>query len=186
MATIILDIEIDQSQLRGLRRAVPRIMKRLLQDTAQEWHDSILRQHFVWTAARRYHHSPRSPFYRDVIKKRDGRGQGRYVDLWQRGKSRRYMWALYKVTGTQRRATLRMKAPIYFKHPFVGVVTDQKTGQQRRITKQPNKPKELTAIDTADRVHLRRFADRRLQRLLQHARMWAAAGGGGGGGGPRS
>jgi hypothetical protein len=59
-----------------------------------------------------------------------------------------------------------MTAPSYFDRPKLGSYTDPRTGQRKTITRQPNKPDEVTRVDPEDARDLREFAARRLQNAL--------------------
>ena len=161
---IVLDVKlIDTTGLKGGVRAISRIQREALRSTAEFWHQVILARHFSPGAAAGYHHASRSRVYKQIIKPKEGAGPGKYIDLLLKGRSRRAMQYLYTITGSKDRMTLRMQTPGYFTNPYVGTFNDPRTGKTKRITRQPDKVKEVTTIGSGDRQILRdHFADQLL------------------------
>jgi hypothetical protein len=167
MPAIILRTEIrNSSPIPGLGRGFARIRKQALRDVATFWHDELLPSHFGPSNRSRYQHEPREAFYLQIIKKQQGRGQGKYVDDVFSGKSMRFMMAFFQVTGTQNAMTVTMRPPGYFANPFEGTYTDPKTGKQKRISGQPDKPREVTTVDARDNDALAKFHAERLETLI--------------------
>lgn len=156
---------IDRSGLKGGARRIGQVQRLALRDTAETWHAQLLAKHFSPGAAAGYRFAARSRVYKEFIKPHEGTGQGKFVDLLLKGRARRSLQSLYSIVGSKDRATIRMQAPAYFTNPFVGTFTDPKTGKLKRITRQPDKVREVTAVGAGDRQILRdRFADRLLVR----------------------
>lgn len=139
------------------------IKKMSLQSVARFWLENIFPGHFTPGNQARYQMKPRSKFYKEVVKKIEGEGQGRFVDLLLKGKSKRWLRTSARITGTQERATLRMSGPAYFANPYLGRVhkeIETPSGTRRvidiNIRSQPDKPKELTTINESDRQAMRR------------------------------
>lgn len=168
---IILGMKIeDRSLIRGLGRRWTGIVKQSMLDMAAHWHRSIFPQHFGPSNRTLYQFQPRSQVYTKEIKPKAGVGVGRFRDEVLTGRSQRFMQAFVKITGTARKVTVRMNAPGYFTKPFIGTWIDEKTGETKRITRQPDKPDEVTRFSADDRRELREFMGERLQRRLQEAR----------------
>lgn len=161
---IVLGVKlIDSTGLKGGVRTIGRIQRDALRSTAEFWHQVILARHFSPGAAAGYHHEQRSRVYKQIIKPKEGSGPGKYVDLLLKGRSRRAMQYLYTITGSKDRMTLRMQTPKYFTNPYIGTFKDPRTGKAKRITRQPDKVKEVTTIGSGDRQILRdHFADQLL------------------------
>lgn len=168
--SIILGFEI---QMRGKllgkegRKAVRDSVKAGMIEAAWQWHAVILDKHFVSSNRGRYQHEKRTDVYLNFIKKMQGTGVGRFVDQIKTGKSRRFLKAFASVSGTARSVTLTMKPGRYFTNPFVGSFTDPRTGEQKRVTRQPDKVAELTRVHVQDARDLRDFAARKVANLLR-------------------
>jgi hypothetical protein len=169
---IVLGFEIvDRSFLRGIGRKVGRIQKESLLAVAEFWHKNLLPRHFTPGNRARYRLAPRSKFYLEKIKPRAGRGQGKFVDLELRGQSRRFMLTFATFTGSKDRITIRMKPPRYFANPFIGSYTDPKTGKTKRITRQPNKPDEVTRTNEEDLAKMRDVMRKKFLQLVTQAKQ---------------
>lgn len=149
---------------KGMQRRYAQLKREALREVAWFWHAKILERHFTPGNSSRYRMSARNRLYREVIKKKAGEGQGRFVDLQLKGRSLRWMKAFANVTGTQYQATLRMRPPGYFTKPFIGSFTDRTTGKVKRVTRQPDKPSEVKQISNDDRAMLTRFLRRGIVR----------------------
>lgn len=145
---------------RGMGKRFRAMKREALKEVAWFWHTNILERHFTPGNVSRYRMEARNRFYKEEIKKKQGEGQGRYVDLILKGRSLRWMKTFASVAGTATAATLRMKPPSYFTRPFIGTFTDPETGKQKRITRQPDKPAELKQVNSADRAAMVRFIRR--------------------------
>ena len=169
---IVLNTRIvDRSCVRGLGRGgLGRLQKQSLKAAAEDWHARTLPRHFTPGNMARYQIRKRSAFYLGIIKPRAGVGQGRFVDLVLKGRSKRFLQTFVTITGTKDRQTVRMKPPGYFTNPFVGSWTDPKSGRTRRITRQPDKPAETTRTNSEDRDRLRRVCETRLAALVRQAK----------------
>lgn len=168
MPLIALDVKIEkknyiwsQEFLRGKWGA---IKKESMRAVAQFYLEQIFPKHFAPGNKHQYQHDPRNPFYLDIVKRIEGEGDGKRVDLILKGKSRRWLRTSAKITATANRATLTMSGPSYFANPFVGRVEKQitgKNGRERTITinikKQPDKKRELQTISNQDREMLNNF-----------------------------
>jgi len=149
------------------------IKRTSLQTVARYWLENIFPRHFTPGNDSRYQMEPRNQFYKNVVKKQEGEGQGRFVDLLLKGQSKRWLRSSARITGTPTRATLYMQGPAYFANPYIGKlrkeVVDQKynarlgvmeEGRRRfieiNIRHQPDKPRELTTISEQDRQDMRR------------------------------
>lgn len=168
MPLINLDVKIDKKRWffsqEWLRGKWPSIKKTSMQAVAREWMRTIFDRHFTPGNESRYQMQPRNAFYKNVVKKQEGQGQGKYVSLLLKEQSRRWLRTSATVTATQDRATLRMQGPPYFANPFIGRMKKEvttKAGMKRvieiNIGRQPDKVKELTTINEADRETLREF-----------------------------
>lgn len=168
MAGVILGFRIRyRGAVKGLARHGAAIRKQVLRETAQYWHRAIFPRHFGNLNRSRYQLAPRGRFYLQVLKPRKGRGQGRFVDEVLTGASQRIMLAFFRVTGTSRSATVRAFPPTYFTNPFIGSFTDKKTGRLKHVTRQPDKPDEVTRFSGEDRAELRKFAAARMGALFR-------------------
>lgn len=182
MPAVILDMRvIDRSQFVGLSTTYAKIRRQAMLETAQRWHTEIFPAHFGGSNRQKYRLAPRKPLYLQKIKPQAGVGEGRFRDLVLVGRSQRALRNLVRITGTSNRVVVRMNAPGYFVRPFVGTWVDPKTGKRRSITRQPNKPDEVTRWDSFDRGRLRQIAARHLslgffRARQQAARNWATDG----------
>ena len=166
MPKMILAIEVsDKSGLKLLRKEINRIKKEALIETAQWFLKTKVPAHFGPANRRRYGHAPRNPLYAKEIKTRKGKGQGKHVDNTLTGRSARRAKYLSRVTGTSKTATLTVDVPTYFRRPFVGTYQKTVTGKDgktrqvtKRITKQPDKVKELLTLDERDKTDTRAYA----------------------------
>lgn len=165
---LILNMRIeDGSQFRGLTRRWPAIVKATMEATAEHWQKTIFPRHFGPRNRSDYGFEKRNDLYLNVIKKVEGEGEGKFRDEVLKGQSRRWLQTLYQVAGTAKRTTVRATAPTYFTKPFVGSFTDPKTGKQRVITRQPDKPDEVTRFNQADRDALEEFAWKQLKKEIE-------------------
>lgn len=153
-----------QNVPKGWGRRFAQIKRETLKQVAWQWHSNILERHFTPGNSSRYRMATRNKLYREVLKKEQGTGQGRFVDLILRGQSLRRMKHFATVTGSQYYATLSMSTPTYFTRPFIGTFTDPKTGRTKRVSRQPDKPGEVKQISNDDRQMLTRFARRGIVR----------------------
>lgn len=160
----------DRSLLRGLGRRFGQFRKQAMLDMAAFWHREVFPRHFGSSNRSAYGFAPRKPLYLDVIKRKKGSGVGRFRDLVLTGQSQRWMQAFVKISGTAQRVTVRMFPPRYFTNPFIGTYTDPRTGRVKRVTRQPDKPDEVTRFNAQDRRDLRLFVARRLQEQIDAAR----------------
>jgi hypothetical protein len=163
MPLIALEIFIEKPP-RGMRRRLRIVRREALREVAWHWHRNILQRHFSPGNSGRYRMKRRTQFYREVVKKVRGSGQGRFVDLLFSGRSLRWMKAFAGVTSFADRAVLTMRPPGYFTRPFIGSYTDPRTGQRKRITQQPDKRAELEQVSLADRREMVAFARRGILR----------------------
>jgi hypothetical protein len=169
---IIIGAEIENIRaLRGMGVRTAGVVKTTLRETAGKWHDDMLDGHFTPGNDSRYPLSQRTSWYLTRIKLRFGQGQGRWVLLKLSEKSQRWMRLFVRYSGTARQVTVTMRPPAYFGNPFIGSWID-KRGKVRRITRQPDKPREATEINSRDRDGLREFMGNRLR-----AKMGAAIAG---------
>jgi hypothetical protein len=155
----------NNSPIPGIGRKFPRLRKQTLQETAGFWHTKLLKPHFGPGNRSRFHHEPREPFYEQEIKRNLGSGQGKYVDNLLTGRSQRFMQAFFSISGSANAATLTMRPPRYFKFPFEGSFRTQ-DGETKHVSGQPDKVKEVTAIDERDVRALSEFHAKRLQALI--------------------
>jgi len=169
---VILGIQTeDQANLKDLRRKFKGFMKATLQTVAEFWHQQLLKKHFLTAARSKYAFEQRNEFYKDVIKKIEGVGEGKSIDLVLKGQSKRFMMAFPKHSGTSVRSTVTMRPPTHFTNPFIGTFTDPKTGKQKHISRQPDKVREVTGVVDEDRQALRAAAADKLQALIAEARQ---------------
>jgi hypothetical protein len=128
-------------------------------DVANEWYRKIFPKHFTRGAPAEYDYEPRSDFYLSVVKRFKGEGAGKQKGLLEylTGRSARQMKSFADVSGTARKATVKMHAPAYFTRPFIGTIPGRGKRKPRRITRQPNKPDEVTRTSDADKQKLREF-----------------------------
>ncbi|MBK8916462.1 MAG: hypothetical protein IPM64_17995 [Phycisphaerales bacterium] len=159
----------NNSPIPGLAREFARLRKQALRDTAEFWHEKLLRPHFGPSNRARFGHEAREPFYLQEIKRGLGRGQGKFVDDILTGRSMRFMLAFFTITGTSNAATLTMKPPGYFKNPFEGTFRAA-DGSTKRISGQPDKAAEVTTVDSRDAQSLSEFHAKRLEALIHAAR----------------
>ena len=131
------------------------------------WHRHILERHFNSSARGQYGYQPRSKRY-ERWKRKHGTGQGKFLDLWLTGQSRRWLLSSANVSGTAGRVTVRMRAPWYFMNPKGKIVNARSKKFSSRS--QPDKMKEVTTFNERDRQDIRKHSDVRLQFYLNQAR----------------
>ena len=182
MPAVILDMRvIDRSAFHGLATTYAKLRRQAMLETAQRWHREVFPAHFGGNNRQKYRLTPRTEVYVTKIKPNAGVGEGRFRDLVLGGRSQRALRNLVRITGTSNRVVVRMQAPAYFTRPFIGSWIDPNTGKRRSITRQPNKPDEVTRWDSFDRQKLRQIAARQLslgffRARQQAARNWATDG----------
>jgi hypothetical protein len=178
MPLIQLDGKI--ANLREIRRmlgarTLTQIRKVALRDTANFWHEKILPKHFRPEAHYRYSHERRDPGYLRETKQEEGIGKGKTVDDVLTGQSERWMKVFFNITGSSIRATLTMRPPRYFTNPFIGsstipVTLPDGTVYMRPVTisRQPDKPKEITTRHPQDDREMTAYLQRDLQLLVNY------------------
>ncbi len=169
MPLIALDCKITGNTPKGISRKLPGIYKAMMQSVALAWHDTLLDRHFTPGNQSRYGYENRNKVYLEEIKKKAGVGQGKYVSDVLKGQSARWLRTFFSITATQRQATLRMTAPTYFTSPFIGSFADPKTGKLKHVTRQPNKPEEVTQLNNDDRASLNKFAQENITSRVELA-----------------
>lgn len=158
MGMVILETRLENnSPIPGLAVSFRKIVKLVLIDTGDYWHRHIAPDHFKGGARAEYGHKPRTPVYTSEIKPQEGTGRGRFVDNILSGRTRRFMLALVRITGTSSAVRIRMKVPRHVKRPFIGVFR-KRNGMMGKITQQPDKARELVAMSRGDRRRLAEFA----------------------------
>jgi len=168
MPGIILDLQTrPRRRLVGLQQTYGKLIAEIVRNTAQHWHREIFPRHFGARNRSKYNFAPRSRLYTEKIKRFAGVGEGKFRDLVLSGASQRALRNLVQITGTSKRAVVRMSAPSYFDRPFVGSWIDPKSGRRKTVTRQPDKPAEVLRIDPEDAADIRRFAGDRLQNALE-------------------
>lgn len=169
MSTPIIFVTVeDSTPLKGrMRAAYRRARREALQAAAEYWHQRELPRAFTPGNESRLDLEPRNQVYVDEIKKLTGVGQGRFVLNTLTGRSKRFMLAFGRITGTADRVTIRMQAPQYFTHPFEGTYVDPRTGEQKSSSGQPDKPAEVTQTTPDQRERLRRVMERRMDKSLR-------------------
>lgn len=161
MPGIVLGITVEGGGvIREMGRGFAKARKAGLVKTAEHWHQTMHRPHFGPSNRSRFQHEARTNFYTTITKKIEGRGQGRFVDNILKGLSMRFMQAFYTITGSKDAVTLTMKPPAYFAKPFIGSFV--RDGVTKRITRQPDKPKEVTTVDARDSKALSEFAGKEM------------------------
>jgi hypothetical protein len=153
MPLVVLDARID-NVVKGLARSMPAILRATLREVGIWWHANLLQSHFTPGNEGRYGNMPRNTLYMQEIKKGAGVGPGRYVKNTLKGKSLRWMQAFPSVTATSHRCVVRMTTPTYFDKPFIGTFIDEETGRLKRVSHQPDKPAEATAVSSGDRERM--------------------------------
>ena len=129
----------------------------------------MLERHFTPGNDTRYRFEPRNKLYMDQIKRMEGVSQGRFVKEILKGQALRWLRTFAVITGTQTQATIRMTAPTYFEHPFVGSSIDPQSGRLKHCSHQPDKPAEVTQVNEYDREKLKQFAIADLSRRIDQA-----------------
>lgn len=191
-APIVLGVNVRMKGLKGGRISLRPVLKQALFDTAWMWHKRVFPGHFTSGARSEYGDGieKRTKGYIFQRKLRKGEGLGKTVMNRFQNKSVRWMRHLVRVTGTGNKATVRMQAPAYFTHPYTGrIVLDD--GRTVDISRQPDKPKEVTLVSDEDRGQLRAFYMDRVVELLnaelgktgRSVTGWSITSSGGGGGG---
>lgn len=158
----------DRSGIRGLGRKFPRIQKEAMRSMAEKWVRDYLPGHFTPGNRNRYRFERRNPLYTRKIKPAKGTGQGKYVELLLSGRSRRAIVYLARITATQDRATVLMSPPGYFTNPKTGSYRNAR-GQQKRISHQPDKVRELLELPQSERDALVQIARKRFHQLVRDA-----------------
>lgn len=179
MPGIILGIEVENRTALGgkLRAELRRVQKEMMLEVGREFAREHVAPHFGPANRGRFDHEKRNDVYLKEIKPAHGSGQGKYVDLQLTGRSKRQVLATVRVTAVSDRVTVRATVPAYFSKPFIGSFAKQVTtaaGKVRqvfkRVTRQPDKMKELGAIDDKDRASLQKFAVKIGRRLWNQAK----------------
>lgn len=169
MPLVILDCKIAGTPPKGLGRKMGAIYKASVRGVAVLWHDTILQGHFTPGNDNRYAFENRNPVYLQDIKSKEGVGQGRYVKDLLKGMSQRWLRTFFSVSGTSKSATVSMTAPTYFTNPFIGTFTDPQSGRLKHVTRQPDKPSEVTQVNENDRAALRRYAQNDVRLRVEQA-----------------
>lgn len=165
MPLIALNAKIENAKaIKGMRGKWAVVKKTSMQSTAKFWLETIFPRHFATGNKSEYKHEQRNKFYRSVIKRLEGEGDGKTIDLILHGQSKRWLRSTARITATQNRATLYMQGPTYFANPKIGRVEKDipaKDGKPARrisinIHRQPNKPAELTQVSDGDRRRIER------------------------------
>jgi len=165
---VILQMEVEGGGIiREMGRGFAAARKTALRKTAEHWHENMLRPHFGPSNRTRFQHERRSKFYETIIKPKAGSGQGRFVDNLLKGLSLRFMQAFFTISGTKDQQTVTMRPPGYFAKPFIGSFT--RDGKTKRITRQPNKPREVTTVDARDSKALSEFCAKEMTFGIQAA-----------------
>lgn len=165
---VVVNCKIDEVGLRDKigRGPAGKLQKQLMHDLGEFWHDEIMPGHFAPNNKFAYRLALRNEIYLDEIKKEEGQGSGKTTLLLLTGKSRRFAMAIYKISGTKGRHTVTLNTPPYFGNPKIGTFVD-KNGQTKQITKQPDKPGEVTQVNFRDRNRMIRFGVERGTALIQ-------------------
>jgi hypothetical protein len=166
---VILGIKIEnKTPLGDMRTELGRIRKAVMKDVGEEFVVRHLPERFRPQNRQRFKNEPRNPVYAAEIKRKKGLGEGKHVDNVLTGRSKRQAQATARVTSTRDRATVRATVPGYFEKPFKGTYTKQQKDAkgrlrpvQKRITHQPDKVKEIGAMDQRDVNSLTKYALRR-------------------------
>jgi len=170
MPGMILGIRHEtKTVVRGLSRTFPALVKETMLATAEHWHQHVFPRHFGPNNRSDYRFEKRNTVYTERIKKMKGEGIGKFRDEVLSGKSARAMQFLFKITGSANQVKVRMQPESYFYRPFVGSFADPRTGKQRVITRQPDKPDEVTRFTDADRDELRAVANQQLAEKIAAA-----------------
>jgi len=155
--------------VRGLTRSFPALVKETMLATAAHWHEHIFPRHFGARNRSDYRFEKRNEVYLERIKKMQGEGIGKFRDEVLSGRSSRAMRFLFKITGSARQVKVRMTPETYFYRPFIGSFTDPRTGKQRVINRQPDKPDEVTRFNETDRDELEQVAkDKLAEKIAAH------------------
>lgn len=158
MPLVIVNCRITGKPPTGIGRKMSAIYRTSLRAVAGCWHGRILEGHFTNYNDSRYRFDPRNRIYMEEIKKNEGVGGGRYIKDLLKGQSLRWLRTFATISATQHQAVLRMNSPTYFEHPFIGSFVDPQSGRLKNVTRQPNKPNEITQINSADHAMLEKFA----------------------------
>ena len=165
---VILQMEIEGGGIiREMGRGFAAARKTALRKTAKFWHENLLRPHFTTGNRSRFHGEPRTQFYTQQIKRFEGQGQGRFIDNVLKGTSLRFMQAFVSFSGTKDQQTVTMRPPGYFANPFIGSFV--RDGKTKRISRQPNKPREVTEVDSRDSKTLSEFCAKEMTFGIQAA-----------------
>lgn len=164
MPLIALNITMPENPFRIAKRFVSKLQERVLDDNVHFFAQTMLPERFHPGNETRFKHARRNRVYREQIKRRAGKGQGKFVNLQLSGKAKRQATTLYKVTGKTRKR-LRLTLPTYYLKPFVGTFRDPRTGRTKRVTRQPDKAAELQQIDERDKARLQKRADKAARAL---------------------
>ncbi len=152
MPLVVVNCRIERKQVpKDLRGKIPAITRAALRACAGAWHANVLPRHFTPGNESRYRFDPRNRLYMAEIKMEQGEGQGKYVKLLLKGKSQRWLKTFSSITATSHQAVLTMQGPTYFTQPFIGTRIDPESGRQKTITRQPDKPREVTETNDDDR-----------------------------------
>jgi hypothetical protein len=165
---VVLNCKIDEIGLRDKigRGPAGKLQKQLMAELGAFWHENIMPQHFAANNRFAYRLKSRNDLYLDEIKKEEGQGPGKETLLVLSGKSRRFAMAFVKISGSKTRHTVTMSTPPYFARPFIGTFTT-KNGETKQITKQPDKPDEMTQVNGRDRNRMIKFGIQRGTEIIE-------------------
>lgn len=175
MPLVVLDARIEGARaIKGLAKRLGPMKKEAMRTVGQAWVDKVLATHFTPGNESRYRMEKRNAFYKNVVKKIEGEGQGKFVSLTLKGKSLRWLRAFAKVSPTHNRVTIRMTAPTYFTSPYTGKIkkeVTEKDGRRHEITlnikHQPDKVAELIQVNAEDKERLQKIMVRELKSALK-------------------
>lgn len=164
---VVINCKIDEQGIRDKigRGPAGKLQKQLMHDIGEFWHLHIMPQHFAPNNKFAYRLQNRNEIYLKEIKKEEGQGIGKNTLLNLTGKSRRFAMAFAKISGTKTRHTVTLNTPPYFARPFKGTFIS-KSGEKKKITKQPDKPAEVTQVNFRDRNRMIRYAVQHGEELI--------------------
>lgn len=169
---IILGAEITDDIIAKAGKRLKNAAGNALVEAVKQYHREIFTKHFTPGNSARYRMQKRTTLYTQLIKKKAGSGQGKFVDLLLKGASQRRMMAFATVRKTDggNTAVLRMETPRYFTNPFIGTFTDAKSGKQKQITQQPDKVAEVVQLNPDDRQRLAAMIMKQLTDKFKNSR----------------
>ena len=149
MSLIVLSFKIQDGVKTSLSKPKMKSAARTtLRFAAEYWHEKLMEERFDPSLQNQYVFEPRWQIYLRIIKRFQGTGVGKKALLQLKGRSLRFARHQFKITATERQATVTLRMPSYFTDRKTGIVYEN--GKRKNIRHQPDMVKELTQTTAAN------------------------------------